>query len=218
MKRQIWALPSLMTLSLALLAAGQARAEFAEYRFSGVLPDSVNITGDMIGKVSAGDSWTANIEVDLDSPDSNSDSKIGSYDDMTLKAEIVFSSGYKDSFLPGAIDSLNINDDQNGYDKIDLLMWDMNNSGRVLWVIVATTDLSALSSDDLPTFPTSFVQSTTQSESVLTYYSEGRAGWVEYSSTNNGRFEVVPEPSTLAMFSLFGIISGFIAWRKRKRA
>jgi len=28
---------------------------------------------------------------------------------------------------------------------------------------------------------------------------------------------VVPEPSTLAMFSLFGMIGGFIAWRKRKR-
>ena len=199
---------------LLVITTGHARADLAMYRFSGVLPADVTIDGDMFGKAAAGETWTVNVQVDLSIPDSVSDSTLGIYYDAALAADIVFSGGYSDSVTgPFSIPTfIEVYDNVNQRDGVLALLAE---SSSGLMVAVGNRDLATLTSDLLPVYLTSFSQDLNQIDVVLDYVSPG-GGTVRYSSIDNGHFDVVPEPSTITLWSL-AFVAVVIGRRRNRR-
>ncbi len=232
MKRTLTPRLAIVALAVLVLTSGQSRADLI-YKYSGVLPTDVTITGDMIGQVAAGESWVALVTVDSSIEDLTPNKPtLGYYPSAGLNVRLRFSGGYEayidgpgqrvgSSGNPniGVGDNFQTGEDPpDGYwDGVVAVVVDRFQTSEYVSLVVQTIDTSTLSSVALPLHPTTFVQHRVLDVNVLSYVSPGE-GVVWYLSPNDGLFEVVPEPSTVAMWYLFALIGGIVAWRRHKRA
>lgn len=156
-------LAALITALLILAATtSQAQAVVTTYRFSGVLPDDVVITGDMVSQVAKGETWMADVLVDLSATGATVEG-FTLYEDTALSAEVVFSGGYSDTlsrgsnsvFFMGVYNNYPVSGTSYVQDGVAAsLLASSSGAGLVLGVL--TEDLNAMATDALPTFPTSF--------------------------------------------------------------
>jgi len=206
----------LTILGLLFAATSVARAD-TTYRISGTLPDDVTITGDMVGQVAIGESWSAMVTLDKTTTDNVAESDFGSYVGAVLQANLRFSGGYSTSLQPVfLISDVFVFDNFFGVDGVfaDIQRIDTNES---LGAGVTTQILGTLSSDSLPEFGTpAFVQNLATGDIVLDYLSPG-GGTVYYESLSDGRLEVVPEPATIALLPAFALWIVGTVWRRGLR-
>ena len=199
---------------------GHAQAELV-YKFTGVIPWNARIaTG--FNLFGVGDSWTAIFTINEAVFDSDSRSTVGEYADAATHVKLTVSNGFTTEFShdPAQFGEVNVFNDLSGVlcptDRVSAGVKSISNQ-ESLSCLVSTDDTSTLPSDVLPRYPTAFSQNV--AHEVLNFrYGRNGLNEIDYYSNTIGTFEVVPEPSTIALFSIFGLVGGFIAWRRRRRA
>ncbi len=198
-----------------------AQAELV-YKMTGVIPWNARIDPDF-NLFGIGDSWTAIFTINEAVFDSESSSSIGVYSDAATHVKFSVSNGFTTEFSndPASFAEVNVRNDYiTASGPEDRVSVGVNSISSQEWLrcLVTTQDTSTLPSDDLPLYPTAFSQNAAH-ETLNFRYGRVAGDWeIDYYSTSNGTFEVVPEPSTIALFSTFGLVGGFIAWRRRSRA
>ena len=232
MVRRIGTCLAVVLLSLTLVV-GQSRAEMVTYKFSGQLPssepDGINFEldpgTDMGGLVNPGDHWTAFFEVDLETGNLNEGipglEGFGDYLGAATNAYLEFESGYSTTLTP--TDPLDDFGEIGVFNNFFLPTSDgvagtvsLGDPERLDVAIYNEDYENTLDSVDLPTFPTAFNQNVSGEPVEVLAYSSPGGGFVSYLSFGDGSFEVVPEPSTMAIWCIAAMGLGCVWWRKRR--
>jgi hypothetical protein len=202
---------------LSVLGIGSAQATYL-YEFSGVVPNG----GTLIDlPVSAGETWTALVNVDETVADSSAFSTYGLYSGAVLDMSLTFSGGYSTSFAGSVTNQIrvfdNLSDNYTTYDGIGLYMNDGTNN--LIIQVINETDLSSLTSDALP-LPGTMVSSDVGAYGYVMLNYSGASGAIAYAdgTADNTVFEAkasVPEPSSLLLMGIGLAVFGFVRLRKQ---
>lgn len=201
---------------LSVLGIGSAQATYL-YEFSGVVPNGGTII-DL--PVSAGETWTALVNVDETVADSSGLSNYGLYSGAALDVSLSFSGGFSTSFDGSVSSQIRVFDnvsDYTTYDGIGVYMGDGINN--LIIQVINETDLSSVTSDALPLPGTMLASDVGPYGYTMLSYS-GASGDITYAdgTADNTVFEAkasVPEPSSLLLMGIGLAVFGFVRLRKQ---
>ena len=215
-------------LAVFVLWANQTRAQELVYEVSGILPEDATISGDYVGVMQPGDAWVARCLIDMSIGDREpGDPTIGDYRfGADGWGQITFSREGSDYYSDDVIGDLRVfiyNDffrepDGVTYDIVNISLRSEEDLGNFFIAsILNTTDLSTLASDALPSHPTAF--SVNGGPNWGLFYGDPNGSRVSYFPDVDSpvTFRTVPEPSTITLFTMIGLVVAFVSWRTRKR-
>lgn len=198
-------------LIISLISSTNAKGDFYEYTFTGVIPDGVSNHS----QVADGEIWTAIMVVDSTTPDSNPDPQFGVYKGAVVSGTLEFSGGYTPFVDFAGANAFALDDVFTPADSVSV-RGEFNSSN---YVFQANTEiLTTLDSDALVGPGTSFDSFPNPSISeyfVFTFADE--FGDIVYTGdvANNSSFSAraIPEPATGAVL----LTTMLLACRRRKR-
>lgn len=219
----------------AMLSAawGEARADLAVWKFSGVVPSEEDLSyyDDFYRDlVQPGESWVLLVGVDTAVPDEEPDNySRAKYRGAPLWGQLKFSGGFTEQIdIPHSVSSISVFNDfyleseELYLDGVSVTIWydwGEENQKRITATVI-TTDVSALSSDALPVHPTHALGDSTKEGKFDTH----RGLWgdmvrlgYEPDSDHLISFQTVPEPSTIGLWAIVGMIGTIAAWRRTNR-
>jgi hypothetical protein len=217
------------------LAVGSSQADLV-YRFTGALPSTspdgvyfeldngTELGGGTTGlpELGPGATWSCFLTID-DSQPNQGNEFTGEFYSVVKQFVLEFSNGYQLSIDSTAVPSLNgaiLIDNDLGWDGINAsITFNVGLGQSSLNLTVIDESQGALSSTDLPGIGTTLAHNSTvdpNGDNVFDFMLAGGGGLVSYYSKGGELFEVVPEPSTLALWCIAAVGLAGTWWRKRR--